>query len=146
MKVVINDCYGGFSLSLDGERAYLARKGKRAWFYTNERREGRVDFDSYVRAEDSAEDYFVTFTFTEDRGDTPTRDQLWLERDDPAYFSCRDIPRNDPDLIAIVEELNGKASGRHARLKVVEIPDEVEFVIEEYDGLEYVAEAHRTWS
>jgi len=29
--------------------------------------------------------------------------------------------------------------------KVVEIPDDIEFVIEEYDGIEWVAEKHRVW-
>jgi len=30
-------------------------------------------------------------------------------------------------------------------LAIVEIPDDVEYTIEEYDGNEHVAEAHRTW-
>jgi hypothetical protein len=29
---------------------------------------------------------------------------------------------------------------------VIEIPDDVEWEVEEYDGLEWVAEKHRTWS
>jgi len=31
-------------------------------------------------------------------------------------------------------------------LKIVDIPDGVEWEIEEYDGMEWVAEKHRTWS
>ena len=31
-------------------------------------------------------------------------------------------------------------------LKVVEIPDDVEWEIEEYDGNEWVSEVHRCWS
>lgn len=38
------------------------------------------------------------------------------------------------------------AYGDCADLKIVEIPDDVEWVIEEYDGIEYVSEVHRTWS
>jgi hypothetical protein len=30
-------------------------------------------------------------------------------------------------------------------LEIVEIPDDVEYTIEEYDGLEHIAEKHRTW-
>ncbi len=37
MKVVLNKCYGGFSLSPEGERAYLARQGKEAFFYVEDR-------------------------------------------------------------------------------------------------------------
>jgi hypothetical protein len=45
----------------------------------------------------------------------------------------------------VVLELGEAANGRCAELKVVEIPDDVEWQIEEYDGLEWVAEKHRTW-
>ena len=38
------------------------------------------------------------------------------------------------------------AWGCCSRLKVVEIPDGIEWQIEEYDGKEWVAETHRTWS
>ena len=56
------------------------------------------------------------------------------------------IERDDLMLVKVVEFLGDKANGRHAKLKIVEIPDDVEFKIEEYDGQECVAEAHRTWS
>lgn len=63
------------------------------------------------------------------------------------YFSPREIPRADPELVATVEVLGTQdASGKYAKLVVVEVPDDVEWHIEEYDGLEWVAENHRTWS
>jgi len=53
----------------------------------------------------------------------------------------------EANLVSIVEEMGSKnASGNFAQLKIVEIPDDVEWQIEEYDGRERVAEAHRTWS
>ena len=39
-----------------------------------------------------------------------------------------------------------KANGNHADLKIVEIPANVEWQIDEYDGAEWVSEKHRTWS
>jgi hypothetical protein len=39
-----------------------------------------------------------------------------------------------------------KSSGVYAELKIVDIPDDVEWEIDEYDGKEWVAEVHRTWS
>jgi hypothetical protein len=57
----------------------------------------------------------------------------------------RDIPRTDPGLVAVVEELGQDAAGSLCHLRVVEIPNDVEWNIEEYDGLEWVAEKHRTW-
>lgn len=58
-----------------------------------------------------------------------------------------EIARDDSDLVAIVEELGSRtASGRYSSLKVVEIPDDVNWIVMDYDGLEWIAESHRTWS
>ena len=57
-----------------------------------------------------------------------------------------DVERTDPKLIAAVETLGRKASGSMAKLKIVEIPDDISWHIEEYDGVEHIAEDHRTWS
>jgi len=62
-----------------------------------------------------------------------------------SYFSDSDIERDSPILIQVVEELKEDVDNRFSRLKVVEIPNDVEWEIEEYDGLEWVAEKHRTW-
>jgi hypothetical protein len=61
-------------------------------------------------------------------------------------FHCRDIPRDDELLVRLVEELGDKANGQCAELKIVEILEGVDWYIQEYDGLEWVAEHHRTWS
>ena len=59
---------------------------------------------------------------------------------------CSEISRDDPFLIQVVKKLGDKANGMCAKLKIVEIPKNVEWVIEEYDGIEWVSEKHRTWS
>lgn len=56
-----------------------------------------------------------------------------------------DIERNDPLLIQVVEELQEKANGSCAKLKIVEIPDGIEWEIDEYDGQESIHEKHDTW-
>ena len=61
------------------------------------------------------------------------------------YFEDREIPRNDPDLVSVVEDLGESANGFAANLKIVEIPEDVDWCIEENDGREWVAEKHRTW-
>ena len=66
-------------------------------------------------------------------------------KDDKEYIWDTDIERNDPALIEIVEELGEKANSRYSNLEIVEIPDDVEWVIKEYDGREHIAEKHRTW-
>lgn len=155
-KVVINDCYGGYSLSPAGMEALLERKGQKAYHYANARKpaqhsrvgqfEGDVtapDFDRFVRWRPGGErDLGIVYTFSKDLGDEFHKDD-W-PRDD-SYVSSRDDRRDDPDLVAIVEELGQAAWGAHAALKVVEVPDGVQWQIEEYDGVEWVSETHRTW-
>jgi hypothetical protein len=46
----------------------------------------------------------------------------------------------------VVEELRGEANGHCAELKVVTIPDDVEWIVLKKDGSEQVSEQHRTWS
>ena len=55
------------------------------------------------------------------------------------------IERDDPDLVSVVEEIGEKSFGEYGKLKVVEIPDGVNWHIEQYGGMEHVAEDHRTW-
>jgi hypothetical protein len=52
--------------------------------------------------------------------------------------------RSNPMLVAAVEKL-GERAGNNAMLEVVEIPDDVEWEIQEYDGMEWVSEKHRVW-
>lgn len=62
------------------------------------------------------------------------------------YFLDRDIPRDDRVLVEIVEEMGEKAGSRFSTLKVIEVPDGVNWYVEESDGREWVAERHRTWA
>jgi hypothetical protein len=64
---------------------------------------------------------------------------------DPDFYYY-DIPRDCPVLVAMVEEQGTAINGAFSDLKVVEIPDDVNWYIEEYDGREHVAERHRSWS
>ena len=63
---------------------------------------------------------------------------------DPILYS-RSIARDDEHLIAVVELMGSAAAGEYAELKIVEIPDDINWYIEEYDGKEHVAELHRVW-
>lgn len=89
MKIVINKCYGGYSLSRE---AY---------------------------------------------------EFLGLTWDDCGYEFSED--RSNPKLVECVETLGENANGDFAELRVVEIPDDVDWEIEDYDGIEWVSEKHRTW-
>ena len=53
--------------------------------------------------------------------------------------------RSDPVVIKVVEDMGTSADGYSAELKVIEIPDDVEWEIEDYDGIEWISEQHRRW-
>jgi hypothetical protein len=55
------------------------------------------------------------------------------------------IYRSDPALVDVIEKLGPAASSTNSNIIVVQVPDDVEWYIEEYDGLEHVAEHHRIW-
>lgn len=57
-----------------------------------------------------------------------------------------EIQRDDKRLVAFIENNSTEvASSEYSELKIVEIPDGVDWVICDYDGVEWVAEKHRTW-
>jgi hypothetical protein len=58
-------------------------------------------------------------------------------------FRMREIDRDDPILVQLVEELTEK--NLQGALKVVSIPDDVEWEIDDYDGIESIHEKHRVW-
>jgi len=131
MKVVINKCYGGFDLSIDAMKLLIENK-------------------SAVVQHSPAEEWLRHYD-TFDAGDGYTghgSPGLWfgLEKDDLVFYVDReDKHRNDPALVNVVEQLGDAASGDLAELKIIEIPDDIEFEIQEYDGIEWIAEKHRTW-
>lgn len=136
-KVVINTRFGGFGLSNIAQKRYLELCGKKAFFY--ERKNNKM-FVQIPPEKDS----FISHTITEDLGEVIVTEVI-ATIDNKHYWSYYSIERDDPKLIQVVEELGKKANGRFADLKVIEIPDDLQFTIEEYDGKEHIAEIHRTW-
>jgi len=59
---------------------------------------------------------------------------VWTEHD-----------RENPLLIKVIKKLGKKANGPYSNLKIIKIPADIEYEIEENDGLEWVAEKHRVW-
>lgn len=57
-----------------------------------------------------------------------------------------EIVRNDPALVRTVETLGKEVNDSVSRLKVVEIPDGINWFVQEgAGGVEWVAEIHRVW-
>jgi len=76
------------------------------------------------------------------------RERKGITADERATYSD-ELARDDVDLITVVEALGEKANTQYSELKVVEVPAwlrEKGWLIEEYDGREYIAEHHCTWA
>jgi len=130
MKVVVNKCYGGFGLSYDAVMRYAQIKGIKMFAFVEK---GSTNQLKEYKGGEAFSIYYST---------KPLKNGKLQEK---YYFSYRDIDRDDPTLVQVVKELKKKANGTCAKLEIVEIPDGVEWEIEEYDGNEWVSEAHRTW-
>ena len=142
MKVVVNRCYGGFSLSKEGIARYC-ELAKLPCYIEEDKKFSSLDiFTCWLlpeaeRIESKEGEAFYVMSMEDRKAYNAAYSEQTL--------SCRDIERNDPYLVQLVEENSELYSGRCAELAVTEIPDDVEYEIEEYDGKEWVAEKHRTW-
>lgn len=132
MKIVINSCYGGFSLSPKGERRYLELKGLSPYFYRQTAYKFNDVKTEFIRIDhiDDVPDLFFYCT-TYDQGKT-------LPDYPKDIFHSRNLKRSDPILVQVVEELGAESFGKCARLEVVDIDKGRWFKIDEYDGYESI--------
>jgi hypothetical protein len=123
MKIVINKCYGGFGLSHEAMMLYFEIKG----------------IPVYPEV------------YPEDGDNVSNLVTYWPVKEEDRVvgevfpLSVYDIERTDPALVKVVEQLGDRASDIYSQLSVVEIPDDVKWMIQDYDGIEWIAEEHRTW-
>lgn len=132
-EVVINDCFGGFGLSDEAFELYLTTK--KIKFYKDDKKSWSV---SYYRVPKEKYDKFSELWRNEDGDYRRINATNW-------YLSMYDIKRDDPILVSVVRKLKDKANGMCAELKIVKIPINVNYIIDEYDGLESIHEEHRSW-
>jgi hypothetical protein len=136
VEVVISVCYGGFGLSDEAFELYLNKKGQKYYKVKDE----KFSFGGEHYYAVPKEQYDELNKKCQAKGNyKEINDKNW-------FLSDRDIKRDDPLLVEVVKELGEKANGRFAKLKVVSVPADVEWDIDEYDGTEWVAECHRRWS
>lgn len=133
MKVVYNACFGGFSLSEAGIQRYAELKGvtlypeqdkkfgmlTHYWTIPPEKRRPPIDGDDWHKATQEERIAYNQFY-----------------RDNQIYD--RDIERDDPLLVQVVEEMGDAANGRCAKLAIEDVPADSLWRIDEYDGNERV--------
>ena len=141
-RIVINDCFGGFGLSEEAVAAYLQLLGKPVWPEDDKQYKGLGSITYWLvppeadRVDPSPSNWDEMTT-----AERAAHNQIYQQQ----VFDPNGIDRDDAYLVQVIEELGDLASGKYAKLKVVEIPADVDWQIEEYDGNEWVAEVHRTW-
>lgn len=144
MKIVVNKCFGGFGLSTTAKFKYLELKNghKPIIYYSDldnkykpkygffEKLEANTPFERISQLENVCMGRL--FYCENDEG-------MRLDYSDTVYEKGYkfELERNDPILVKTVELLGSEnASNRYSELKVIEIPDEAHWEIEDYDGQE----------
>jgi len=151
MKIVINSDFGGFGVSTDVLKKLVLKNAKCIKSFTPKHYYGG-DSDNYLRASEWEQKWNEDFEEFFDIGDGFKANKMESNvYKDGMLYSLKDISdievRTDSDLIEIIEQVGAKnASASLAALKVVEIPDGIEFKIDDYDGCETIHEVHRSWS
>jgi hypothetical protein len=142
MEIIINRCYGGMGFSPLAHHEYAKRKGYQVFFYkqTGYKHNGNEEYRQMTLEEAQNFKGFLNI-LKKDYGQVINH----MADNENYIFLDRDEIRTDKDMIEIVKELKEKANGQHALLDIVDIPDDVEYEINEYDGVESVHEKHRSW-
>ena len=135
-KVILNKCFGGFGVSKEAYELYAKKKGIDVFHYTQKNLKNEI----YTYATDDNRSF--DFYFMKDFGDN-----VYISNEDfKKYFLNLDENfREDKTLIEVVEELGEKANTFYSNLKIVEIPDDLDYVIDNYDGIETLHQKVQEW-
>lgn len=151
-KVVINRCFGGFSLSPKAIKRLAELNGKECYFFKHDYKNDKHTSISLKEAEKDSL-FFTAFSVSnpdeilpkERRGKDGTYKEF-NEEYGKIDLDMRPDDRTDKHLIQVVEELGDESSGSCAELEIIEIPEDVGYEIDDYDGMESIHEIHRSWS
>ena len=128
VRVVFNQCYGGFSLSKEACQRYWEIKGQQIWI-----EDKQWGFNVWLvppeeRLKSKTGKEFSSMSMEERIAYNKARSaQSWYNRD---------VSRHDPVLVQVVEEMGDEASGEFAKLRIAEVSGP--YRIDEYDGFESV--------
>ena len=143
MEIVINKCWGGFSISVAAAK-FMAKRGHK---------QAAAEVAEWEIKKTWVKQFKKTGKWPEEAKYEIGSLEIDIKYNNPPHFFgygyiegfSGGYERTDPVLVEAVENLGKKANGSHAFLSVVEIPDGVEYEIENYDGRESIHEKHQSW-
>jgi len=144
MKIVINKCYGGFSISVEAAKMMAKLGDKQAELELNDwyKEQGWLDFfkKNGVWPKDCPQNQIPYLEIS-------AKHDIQAEFHGYGYVDGFDngYSRTSDSLIKAVEKLGKRANGVFSSLQVVEIPDGIDYYIDNYDGMESIHENHRSW-
>lgn len=138
-KVILNKDYGGFDVSYLAHKLYAKKK-----YNIDEIFAYNWSKDGFIKVTSDNKDGAFTSYLTEDFGDFISFEK-YDNLDAKVNMRLDDSKREDSTLIEVVEELGDKASGPYGKLVIVEIPDDLDYVIDNYDGIETLHQKVQEW-
>lgn len=136
-KVILNKCYGGFQVSPEGYRLYAKKKGLQIYAYS-------LCLNNYKNYDYTEKPNLGTYWFTKSFGTGKNIEISDSDYENYILYLC-ESHREDKILVEIVEELGDKVNTFASKLVVVEIPDDLDYVIDEYDGVETLHQKVQEW-
>lgn len=133
MKIAINRCYGEFSLSPQALKYWMKLKNKPCYFFVYSYKEKKY---KPIKIKKFNPSNWTAYTVKNPKN----------MGDEINYIDKYSIDRTDNELIQTIDKLGDKANGDSAKLKVIEIPDDIEWEIDNHDGIEMVREKTRCWN
>lgn len=122
MEIAVNRCFGGFDLSNKAQERLIELGVPFYKSWEELKNADKKDKEIYIVKMDKpmlGAEYANNFDYSENR--------------------------TNKLLIQVVKELGKEASGTFGEIEIVDIPDGVDWEIDNYDGMETVEEAHMRW-
>ncbi|MBC2037906.1 hypothetical protein [Listeria marthii] len=139
MKIILNKCFGGFTLSHIAFLHLCELKRIDVHAYLVKENEGTFQFkkiDKWYKTSNNLSEHIRYL-----KNELPKLELSLQENHNFLEYVNLDLDganRADLDLIRTVEIFGGAANTIYSKLTVVEIPDGNDFIIHEYDGFESV--------
>lgn len=131
IEIAINKCHGGFSFSHEALQ----------WLCDHGMKSIAVEPNEYFGGKDYTQQLE---NWRKDK--TPWFGPIFSSDEKFVLTNPNDLEdRTNPILIKCIKTLKNKVNTRVSEIKIVSIPAKTKWIIQQYDGSEWIAEEHQTW-